>query len=161
VGAGAFEAALLGLWSMIQATILSLMPTIPDQAAVMLGYMAGATPAIAFIGPTERIIAILSHIGARTLVLYGVAVRRKALAWMGFWLLTLVDSVAGWFYLTGYVGGHNMWLVELSIAPLGILGALATAYCVNRWPAEPAVEVTAVEEHKSQVEGLGGMEKEA
>ncbi len=134
VGAGAFEAVLLGAAMLV------------TQAVALLGVgggpatspeTAGIAPLTAcLIGPTERLIAILCHTSSRALTLLGVATRRWSLFAWGFLLMTMLDGVAGWVYLSGNLGRFSMWWIELAIAPAAVASVPIILWCRRRWPAE-------------------------
>jgi hypothetical protein len=91
------------------------------------------------VGPFERAITILCHTASRALVLLGVA--RGKWFWpfvAGFMLMTIVDSIAGYVYLTGMLGKINMWWVEFAITPIALLGIPITSWCIRRWPSATA-----------------------
>jgi uncharacterized membrane protein YhfC len=95
------------------------------------------TPLLWLAGPAERIIAILCHIASRTLVLFAVASRRWTFFWYGFLLLSAIDVIAGWLYVTDTVNAFNMWWVELMLAPFAFVGVPIVKWCLRKWP-EPA-----------------------
>ncbi len=74
VGAGAFEAVLLGAGALAAAVTALLNPS-SEAAMAMAGAAATAnvTRMVWLVGSVERIIAILCHTSSRTLVLFGVA----------------------------------------------------------------------------------------
>lgn len=140
LGAGAFEAFVLGAGAFALHTALAFLPAVPDKALLALGTGASGTSLLVLVGPTERILAILAHIGSRTLVLYGVATRRSIYGWCGFALLTLLDAVAGYVLLGGMVATASLWWVELAVTPFAVAGLLATVWCVRRWPRPQSEE---------------------
>ncbi len=121
VGAGAFEAALLAI----------------AAAAASLVVGAGATTWSAALAPAvERVIAILCHTASRMLTLLAVTKRRWIYFGYGFLLLSGVDAVAMWMYLTGQVGKLSPWIMEAMLAPFALVSIPIIVWCVKRWPRE-------------------------
>ena len=144
VGAGAFEALLLGLASLsVGAVVASGLA--PDALTAELTAPTLMNSAAWLCGPVERIIAILCHTSSRALTLLTVATRRWRYFWLGFALMTVLDGIAGYFLLSGAARTVSAWWIELAIAPFGIAGVPIILWCVRRWPAasapqgEPAV----------------------
>jgi uncharacterized membrane protein YhfC len=133
VGAGAVEAILLGAATTIGALVVML--NIPGTEALREQLATtGPTSALWLIGPTERLIAILCHTGARVLVLLAIARSRWSLFWYGFLILTGLDAIAGYLHLGGLVGSVNLWWVELALLPFALLSLGALRWCVKTWP---------------------------
>jgi uncharacterized membrane protein YhfC len=133
VGAGAFEALLLGLAS----GVASLVALASGQTEPMLKSLAGIdahTSLLWLAGPVERVIAILAHTTARVLVLRAVAGRRWLGFWAGFGWLSAVDLLAGMALLTGMTTSGSLWLIELMILPFGVLSIPLARWAVRRWP---------------------------
>ena len=137
LGAGAFEALLLGL----TGSVGSLVVMATGQTDLALNSLAGVaqTPLLWLTGPFERVIAILAHTAARVLVLRAVAGRRWLGFCAGFGWLSGMDLLAGVGWLTGMVTSASLWLVELMILPFGVLSLPLILSAVRRWPvAEPS-----------------------
>jgi uncharacterized membrane protein YhfC len=133
LGAGAFEALLLGL----AACAGSLVALASGQTELMLKSLAGIsahTPLLWLAGPVERVISILAHTASRVLVLRAVAGRRWLGFWAGFGWLSGVDLLAGVALLTGMTTSGSLWLIELMILPFGVLSVPLTRWAVRRWP---------------------------
>jgi uncharacterized membrane protein YhfC len=133
LGAGAFEALLLGLAS----GVASLVALASGQTEPMLKSLAGIgahTSLLWLAGPVERVIAILAHTAARVLVLRAVAGRRWLGFWAGFGWLSAVDLLAGVALLTGMTTSGSLWLIELMILPFGVLSIPLTRWAVRHWP---------------------------
>jgi len=133
LGAGAFEALLLGL----AACGGSLAALASGQTEPMLKSLAGIgahTSLLWLAGPVERVIAILAHTAARVLVLRAVAGRRWLGFWAGFGWLSAVDLLAGVALLTGMTTSGSLWLIELMILPFGVLSIPLTRWAVRHWP---------------------------
>lgn len=164
VGAGSFEAAMLGLGAAAMVVIGGMEAATPAgtyavevTATEAVGewhlriHDAPAGPAApredasisawsrALVGPVERTIAILCHVGSRVLVLLAVARRRWALFWAGFLLLSGVDALATFFWISGQVRTMSPWLMEALLAPFGIVSIPVTIACMRRWPGDPGV----------------------
>jgi YhfC intramembrane metalloprotease len=137
LGAGAFEAFLLGIGPLAAAVFL-MLNTGPEgqKAAEELGKVAAATPLYWLAGTVERIIAILCHASTRALVILGVCKRKYTLVLLGFLIFTLLDGVAGVVHVAGLVGQISMWWIELAILPIAIASVPILAWCYRRWPEE-------------------------
>lgn len=137
VGAGAFEAFLLGLAPV--ATAVALMvgqgPDV-DKTMAQLGAIAATSPLYWLAGPVERIIAILCHASTRALVLLGVSKKKYLLVLWGFLLFTLLDGVAGGVHVAGLVGRISVWWIELVILPFAVVSIPILVWCYRRWPEE-------------------------
>lgn len=137
IGAGAFEALLLGAGSLVG--VLVLLAGLPGAERVRQSIQAASaiTPLFWLLGPAERIIAILVHAASRALVLLGAATRKPALVLAGFAVFAVLDAVAGAARISGLLGHISMWWVELAILPFAVISALILRWCVRgaRWPA--------------------------
>lgn len=136
VGAGAFEAALLGLAAFANPLVLLVIAN-PAVDAMKLSYaeLMINTPLIWLCGPAERTLAIACHLGSRVMVCYCVAARRWRFFWYAFLLMTGLDTIAGYVHLSGRINTTNMWWVEAALLPFAIIGLCATSWCIGRWPA--------------------------
>ena len=140
VGAGAFEAILLGIANLIGVLVaLSNLPG-SQEVRAEISLSALHTPLPWLTGTVERIIAVLIHTSSRALVLLGVAQRRWSLFWYGFLLLTAVDAIAGFVLVSGLVDRVSMWWVELAIAPFAVASVPIIRSCTRHWPAETSAE---------------------
>lgn len=141
VGAGAFEAILLGLAATaVMVAALIVGGEFADEVRQATARSAGPTSLIWLVGPVERVIAILCHISSRALVLLGVA--RGRWRWPFFWafvIMTAIDSVAGYAYLAGLLGNVSTWWIELAIAPAALVSVPVIAWCVRTWPAPATI----------------------
>jgi hypothetical protein len=137
VGAGAFEAFLLGISPVATAIVLMVGhgPEV-DKAMAQLGTVAATTPLYWLAGPVERIIAILCHASTRALILLGVSKKRFLLVFWGFLLFTLLDGVAGGVHVAGLMGQISVWWIELAILPFALVSVLVLIWCYRRWPEE-------------------------
>jgi len=133
LGAGAFEAFLLGLGAALGA----LVPLAVGQSESVLKALApiiSHTPLWWLAGPVERMIAISGHTAGRVLVLRAVACGRWLGFWAGFAWLSAVDLLAGAALLTGMTVSGSLWRIELMILPFGILSLPLVWWAIRRWP---------------------------
>lgn len=133
IGAGAFEALLLGISSLI--AILALLAGFPGTEKVREGIetVAAVTPVFWLLAPVERIIAILCHASSRTLVLLGATHRKPMMVLSGFLIFTLLDGVAGATHVSGKIGQISMWWIEVSILPFALASIPILKWCYVRW----------------------------
>jgi len=145
VGAGAFEAILLGLLPLVSVLAIVVGVQGSEQMAAGISRLAAVTPVLWLVGPVERVLAILCHTSSRALVLLGVARRRWSFFWYGFGIMTAIDAIAGVAYLTGALGQISTWWIELAIAPFALAGLPIIAWCLRNWPQQtpPAHEQVA------------------
>jgi len=137
VGAGVFEAALLGVVGLLNAAALLASGPISEQASIPSAYLMASTPALWLCGPVERIIAILCHISSRALVLLSVVTRRRSYFLYGFMIMTAIDTVAGAVHIGKYMGHISLWWIELSIAPFALASLVVLYWCMAAWPVPP------------------------
>jgi len=136
VGAGAFEAVLLGL-GVLAGAIVGLVTTGPTQDQILTATAGAAsmTPLFWLAGPVERVIAIACHVASRVLVLVGIA--RKKWVWpftIAFLLMSAIDAVAGYVHLSGLLGQISLWWIELAIAPAAVASIPLLVWSIRRWP---------------------------
>lgn len=142
LGAGAFEAFLLGAMSMI--AMLALLAGIPgtEHLGGQIKATAAVTPVFWLIGPAERIIAILCHTSSRALVLLGITHGRPVMVISGFLLFTLLDGIAGAAHLSGKLGQISMWWIELSILPCALVSIPILRWCSSGWGRDTGENTT-------------------
>jgi hypothetical protein len=136
VGAGAFEACLLGLVAAVTiATVVMGLPgtEIAEQA---IRAQAAVTPVFWLVGPVERVLAVLVHASSRALILLGLTHHRLMMAYWGFWIFALLDSIAGAAQLSGRLGTFSLWWIELALLPFGLISIAILRWCAARYPAE-------------------------
>jgi uncharacterized membrane protein YhfC len=136
LGAGAFEALLLGLLSSA-GSLVALVFGQSEPVLKSIAPLAAHTPLMWLAGPVERVIAILGHTASRVLVLRAVADRSWLGFWKGFGWLSAVDLVAGVALLTGMTTSGSLWLIELMILPFGVLSFPIIRWAVRDWPSIP------------------------
>jgi hypothetical protein len=140
VGAGAFEALLVGLVTAGSAVAVVLNMRGSGNILAALGSSAAITPLVWLAGPAERIIAILCHTSSRALVLMSVATRRWTLFAWAFLLMTGLDAIAGYVHLSGGLGRMSAWWIELVLAPFAVVSVPIVLWCVRRWPGAAAAK---------------------
>jgi uncharacterized membrane protein YhfC len=133
VGAGAFEAVLLGIASL--GSVLAVMSGIAGTETIgaQVGAVAARTPLFWLVAPTERVIAILAQASSRALVLLGVTARKPLMIIGGIVIFTLLDSVTGVVHISGKLVSLNMWWVELALLPFGLVSLPILRWCSVRW----------------------------
>ncbi len=133
VGAGAFEALLLGLGGLM--AIIVLMTGLPGTEKIReaIEAVAATTPFFWLLAPVERIMAILCHASCRALILLGVTKKKPMLIFWGFLIFALLDSVAGAAHVSEKIGVISMWWIELAILPLAVVSILILRWCYARW----------------------------
>jgi len=133
VGAGAFEAFLLGLVSL--TSVVAFMAGAPGTEKIGEGLASAAAsmPLFWLAAPIERVIAILCHASSRALILLGVAKQRSLLVLYGFLLFTFLDGVAGAAHIGGWVGSISIWWIELAVLPFGLVSVPILRWCHTRW----------------------------
>src|SRR5262249_43032502 len=116
VGAGAFEALLLGIAA--TAGVVAWLAGAPgtEGGGGELQEAAATTPLFWLLGPVERVTAVICHALSRGLVLLGVRYGKGAMIAPGFLILTLLDGVAGAVVLSGLIGAISSWWSELAFS---------------------------------------------
>jgi len=135
IGAGAFEAALLGVGSLV-AEVMA-MAGVPGTEGVrgQIDKLAAVTPLFWLVGPVERAIALVCHTSSRALVLLGTTYRNPGMVIGGFLLFALLDAVAGVAIVSGKMGKVSMWWIELAVLPCAIVSIPILRWCYRRWGA--------------------------
>jgi len=134
VGAGAFEAFLLGLASLAGMLVVIAGAPGTEKAQESLQTMAASTPLLWLVAPVERIMAILCHASMRALILLGAVHRRPMMVFWGFVIFTLLDSIAGAAHVSGKLGTLSTWWIELAILPFALVSIPILRWCYVRWP---------------------------
>jgi len=139
VGAGAFEAFLLGLGAV--AAIAAWLAGVPgtDQVGEQIQKAAATTPLYWLLGPVERTTAIICHASSRALVLLGARYGKQGLIALGFLIFTLLDATAGAALLSGQMNVVSMWWFELAFAVFAV-ASLPVLRWLNRRYAESAMD---------------------
>jgi hypothetical protein len=132
VGAGAFEAFLLGAAQLAAGVMATAGLTSSTQIAAQLAAGAASTPLVWLVGPVERAIAILCHASCRALVLLGFVQRRPMMVFWGFAIFTLLDGIAGAAHVSGKLGTFSVWWIELAILPLALVNVPILRWCWRR-----------------------------
>jgi hypothetical protein len=136
VGAGAFEAFLLGVVALVPAVMVIAGLPGAERMSDQLGMTAASTPLFWLIGPAERVMAILCHASSRALVLLGVAHRKYAMIAGGFAIFTAIDAIAGAAHISEKLGRFSPWWIELAILPLALISVPTLKWCYHRWGSE-------------------------
>lgn len=132
VGAGAFEAFLLGLLAAIAVagTLTGVEETKPIREQI--DSVAKTTPVFWLAGTAERVIAILCHASTRALVLLGVVYHRPWMVFWGFAIFTILDGIATAAHLTGKIGTFSTWWIELAVLPMALVSIPILRWCYAR-----------------------------
>jgi hypothetical protein len=133
VGAGAFEAFLLGLAAAMVVAAAFSGANEAQNIRQQIDAVADVSPVFWLIATAERIIAILCHASSRALVLLGTFHRRPWMVFWGFVIFTYIDSVATAAHLTGKLGTFSMWWIEFALAPAALISIPILWWCYSRW----------------------------
>ena len=128
LGAGAFEALLLGLAALAGA--LAIAAEVEDAEEVRK--VIASTSLFWLLPLVERLMALLGHASTRALVLLGVAKGKPLMVCWGFLLFAATDGVAGAFLVTGSHESHPWW-AELAVSPDALIGIPILWWCYRRW----------------------------
>ncbi len=141
VGAGAFEALLLGLAAL--AGTAAWLAGVPGTAEVgeQIQKAASTTPLFWLLGPVERTTAIICHAASRALVLLGARYGRARLVALGFLIFTLLDGLAGAALLSGQMNVVSMWWFELAFAAIVLPGIPVLRWLYGHYADGAAVGV--------------------
>jgi hypothetical protein len=133
VGAGAFEALLLGLASIVG--VVAWLAGLPGTEVVgeKLREGAATTPLFWLAGPVERVTAIICHAATRGLVLLGVRHGRLGMIAAGFLIFTLLDGVAGAAQLSGMLGTLSTWWIELAVGVFALISLPLLGWMSRRY----------------------------
>lgn len=129
VGAGAFEALLLGL-----SVLAAGMTGSADGSKNRMGQeknlaVGGATPILWLVAPVERIIAIFCHAASRALILLGAVHGSGIMIVGGFMLFALLDAVAGAAHVSGKLVTICLWWIELALLPFALASIPILMWC--------------------------------
>jgi hypothetical protein len=135
VGAGAFEALLLGVVQLGLATaVLAGLPG-TESIGEELSKGVALVPLFWLVGPVERIIAILCHASCRALILLGVAHQRLMMVVCGFVIFTGIDGIAGAVHVSGTMESWSVWWIELALSPFAFVSIPILRWCYKAsWP---------------------------
>jgi hypothetical protein len=141
VGAGAFEAFLLGFGALAAAAAWLAGAPGTEAYGQQVEALNAHTPVSWLVGPTERVSAILCHAASRGLVLVGITHRKGVLMFLGFLIFTALDSLAGLAQLSGLMASISLWWFELMFAPMAIASIPAIQWLLRTYPpGKSAVE---------------------
>jgi hypothetical protein len=136
VGAGAFEAFLLGLAQCVTAAVVIVGLPGTESIGEDLAKGVAVTPLMWLIGPVERVIAILCHASSRTLILLGMANHRLMMIVWGFVLFTSLDGIAGAVHVSGKLGTFSPWWIELALLPFALVSIPILRWCYKKYRIE-------------------------
>jgi uncharacterized membrane protein YhfC len=132
VGAGAFEAMLLGLAAIGGAIMVQVGN---EQTLVALAHQGASTPLAWLIATVERGLTIPAHVASRALVFYGFAHTRRRPVLLNIILFAVIDTVGGGVHVADLVGRISMWWIELSFVPVAALSFYVIHWVVRHWRA--------------------------
>jgi uncharacterized membrane protein YhfC len=129
IGAGAFEALLLGIGSFV--SIVALMARLPGAEKFREGIetTAAVTPIFWLVAPVERAMTMLCHASSRALVLLGTTRRKPMMVFWGFLIFTVLDGTAGAALFSGKIGKISMWWIELALLPFALISIPILRWC--------------------------------
>jgi hypothetical protein len=136
VGAGAFEAFLLGLAQGVTAAVVLVGLPGTESIGEELAKGVAVTPLLWLIGPVERVIAILCHASSRALILLGTASHRLMMIVWGFVLFTSLDGIAGAVHVSGKLGTFSPWWIELALLPFALVSVPILRWCYKKYRIE-------------------------
>lgn len=136
LGAGLVEALLIGFSSVGNYLTVVSGATSSDVIMSALTQAIATTPLLWLVSPIERIIAILCHVSSRILVLFGVMRHKYRYIWAGFFILTAIDAIAGYFHLAGLINRISLWWIELMLLPFAALSIPIIIWCLRHWDDE-------------------------
>jgi len=131
VGAGAFEAFLLGAIIIVSVAVAGLLG---DEEEIREAVTQPTTPLLWLMLPLERVLALLGHASSRALVLLGLAHQRPWMVFSGFAIFTVVDGIASAAIM--FKNSHvdfSPWWSELAIVPTALLSVFILCWCCQRW----------------------------
>lgn len=134
LGAGAFEAILLGIAVLIFIVAPTTIPDLPSPFKEMQA-AAAVTPLAWLVAPVERAITIVCHTSSRALVLVGTAYRKPMIVASGFLIFALTDGIGCAVLMSGKMGKISLWWIELAILPVALVSLPILRWCHLRWGA--------------------------
>jgi hypothetical protein len=144
VGAGAFEALLLGIAA--TAGVVAWLAGAPGTEGLGGELQKAATTSLFWLlGPVERVTAIICHASSRGLVLLGVRYGRAAMIALGFLIFTMLDGVAGAVILSGLMGAISSWWFELAFSVFALVSLPLLSWMFRRWGDAAAAEYAEAE----------------
>ncbi len=143
VGAGAFEAALLGVSSAASAVVLYMGLPGSDEIGKALQASSVHASALWLVPIVERVLAISCHASSRALVLLGVTHRKPLMILAGGAIFAYIDSVAGFAHLSGALTTHSVWWIELAILPAALVSIPVLRWCSRVFPIKSPLVLTA------------------
>jgi YhfC intramembrane metalloprotease len=140
LGAGAFEALLLGLSTAI--AVAAVLARVKDTAPLrdQIDGVAKITPLFWLVVPVERVIAVLCHASSRALVILGSIHGRPWMIFGGFVIFTAIDAIAVAAHLSERFGTFSIWWIELAILPFALVSIPIIRWCYARWGTDSQAE---------------------
>jgi hypothetical protein len=134
VGAGAFEAFLLGAFVIVSVAVAAT-GLLGDEEEIREALAAApTTPLLWLMLPVERMLALLGHASSRALALLGIAHQRPWMVCGGFAIFTVVDGIAGAaIVFQNTHADFSPWWMELAIVPTALLSVFILRWCYQRW----------------------------
>jgi hypothetical protein len=136
VGAGAFEAFLLGLVQLVAAAVVIVGLPGTENVADELARRVPVTPLAWLVGPVERVIAIMCHASSRALILLGMVHQRLMMIVWGFVIFTSLDGIAGAVHVSGKLGTFSPWWIELALLPFALVSIPILRWCYQKYRVE-------------------------
>jgi hypothetical protein len=135
IGAGAFEAILLGIGATIGTWAALAGGEGTEALRTSFESAAKITPLFWLVATAERIIAILCHASSRALVILGSVHRRPGMILSGFAIFTFIDAVATGVHVSGQLGKFSVWWIELALLPAAVVSVPILRWCYEQWGA--------------------------
>ncbi len=136
VGAGAFEAILLGSLSAVGMAAVLMGAPGTEEIGKTITAQQTATPLFWLVAPVERAIAVFAHASTRALILLGITYRKPLMVIWGFWIFALLDSIAGAAQLSQRLGTFSLWWIELALVPFALVSVPVLRWCSRRFPSQ-------------------------
>jgi uncharacterized membrane protein YhfC len=135
LGFGAAEALALGAQSLATVLVAMLVPAVvplgPDMIAQLNNPLYTIAPGV------ERFFAVLLHVFANLLIIYGARRHQARWFWLAFAYKTGIDAVAAFAQIQGLTTFPELWAIEAVVAVWGIAGWLGIRWLRPRWDEQP------------------------
>jgi hypothetical protein len=133
VGAGAIEALLLGIYSLVVGLGKFAGSNGPPTPKEKIAIEENATPLFWLVAPVERTIAILCHASSRAMVLLGAVYGNCDMIFWGVVLFALLDGVAGAAHISGKLETISLWWIELALSPFALASVPILMWCYEKY----------------------------
>lgn len=138
VGAGAFEALVIGLYFLIVIVAFTVgVPGLEEHWRNITNPPA-FTPLVWLYPAAERTIAILCHTSSRALILLGATRKKPSLVFCGFSLFALMDGTACAFLISKKLETGSLWWLGLACLPYALVSIPILRWCYMRWGDQKA-----------------------